>query len=256
MMYQMLSPWPVSTSWALLFFSPQVMTSVHLWFCGWNKSEMHTTLLLIDLMSLLPPLKSWISYFWEDTIVLLELAFTEPGFMTMSDGIIFQCCYMTSIHAFWLNIPRSCLKWKAVQDIVIYKWGSFPLSLSRWHGQWHASLVFFSGLIFLPLLVLLLLLVRKNPLITEICLCQCVCVRTCGGELQSVTLLSPHQSYMSNSCLFTYHPQHLLHTCTDYHHHHLKYAVFTPPSHINKYTDLQDAIVQSSCYYRHTSFHI
>lgn len=86
--------------------------------------------------------------FWEDTIVLLELAFTEPGFMTMSDGIIFQCCYMTSIHAFWLNIPRSCLKWKAVQDIVIYKWGSFPLSLSRWHGQWHASLVFFSGLFF------------------------------------------------------------------------------------------------------------
>lgn len=41
------------------FFRPGVMTSVQLWFCGWDKKQIHAT--FIDLTSPCPPLESWIS---------------------------------------------------------------------------------------------------------------------------------------------------------------------------------------------------
>lgn len=43
------------------FIWPGVVTSVQLWFCGWDKKQIQAAPTLTDLISPCPPLESWIS---------------------------------------------------------------------------------------------------------------------------------------------------------------------------------------------------
>lgn len=184
MRYHLLPLQSVSNIWTLpFFFRPGVVTSVQLWFCGWDKKQIHAT--LIDLTSPCPPLESWISCLRREISPWVYFLWTwfHENVRRRYCPLLLPGSYSCSLTQYTQKLP----KMKSCPGYCHLQMRGLPPSFCTWKN---VSPLF-------SFLLLLLLSGRKYPSATVNLL-----MPVCGGDLQSVVRLTPHQSCMPDVCLF------------------------------------------------------